>query len=370
MKQYLGMIYILLIFFTMGFGQDNSLKFHWDYPLNCSECHSCEKPTHQEPCLKLMPTFKRPAGANMHSLKEAPPEITIDVLSNKFGPVKFNHGKHAAHAMMQKGCETCHHHNPGDKIVPCSQCHQPGTPTANSNKPTLKGALHQQCIGCHKTWDKSWQDRTDCSSCHEPKEGTKVPKTSIVERNKLTLPEKLLFKSDYEEGPLVTFHHAYHITGFGITCETCHQEQNCKSCHGEHEKVEVAHDNCVSCHEADIDENCQKCHGEKEKPGFNHAKIAGWKLNAKHKTLQCSACHGSSGKITRHTVKCISCHKDFSSGKFNHAKTGLKLNEVHAELDCTDCHTSGNFIRQPSCNDCHDDFKYPEQKPGKLVLVK
>jgi len=369
MKHFKLFIFSLLLFFSNMFVKNASAQFHWDQPLNCSECHSCEKPTHQDPCLKVCPTFKRKSNTKDRSINAAPKIVIIDTLSDKFEPVHFDHHAHAAMGQMQNGCETCHHHNPEGKILACSQCHKPGPASPEFNKPSLKGAMHQKCIGCHKTWEKSWEKKTDCTSCHEPKEGTLVSKKQKNTTVKIMIPNKFLFHSGSEEGDLVTFHHSNHIDKYGITCESCHQKQSCQSCHGEHEKAEVDHDNCVSCHENDIDDNCQKCHGEKEKSGFNHNKT-GWKLNRGHQSLKCSECHGNSGKFTRKVKNCTLCHKNFIQGKFNHAKIGLILNEDHNEFDCDVCHENRNFKQKPSCDNCHDDYHFPKQKPGKLIRMK
>ena len=322
MKYFNLFLYSILLFSSSLFVQKASAQFHWDQPLNCSECHSCDKPTHQNPCLKIVPDFKRAVTTKKHSLAEAPKKVIIDVLTDKFYPTHFDHLAHAEMTQMGGGCESCHHHNPEGKIVACSQCHQPGPASTESNKPSLKAAMHQQCIGCHKTWDKSWKKETDCTSCHTPKAGTSVSGKKTMAGNKTTIPKTLLFHSDYEEGSLVTFHHGDHAGKYGLTCESCHQNQSCQSCHGSHEKGEVDHDNCASCHDTDSDENCQKCHSEKEKPAFNH------------------------------------------SGK------GFLLDETHKQFTCDVCHSDGNFERKPTCDNCHKGYRYPNQRPGKLVRIK
>jgi len=45
------------------------------------------------------------------------------------------------------------------------------------------------------------------------------------------------------------------------------------------------------------------------------------------------------------------------------------LNEVHAENDCGDCHIDNNFAVEPSCDNCHEGFKFPAKVPGVRVKV-
>ena len=102
---------------------------------------------------------------------------------------------------------------------------------------------------------------------------------------------------------------------------------------------------------------------------FNHKNATGWALNRFHEKLNCAKCHGTTGQFAKLNNSCTSCHKDFKSGAFNHAKTGLKLDEIHTELECGDCHTDNNFTKAPDCSSCHDDKSYPQQKPGTMIKM-
>lgn len=118
---------------------------------------------------------------------EAPASVTINYLQELYAAVEFNHQMHAeAYA-----CNTCHHHTTGDgpenercakchansgaaDNVSCSSCHQRKeiTPTSvathpenivyHIDKPSIKGALHLQCLSCHQTEDGP----TGCQECH------------------------------------------------------------------------------------------------------------------------------------------------------------------------------------------------------------
>ena len=74
-----------------------------------------------------------------------------------------------------------------------------------------------------------------------------------------------------------------------------------------------------------------------------------------------------SGRFAKLDNNCISCHKNFVVGSFDHSITGLKFDETHVELDCDNCHIDKNFSNKPDCSGCHDDKSYPKDKPGSLV---
>jgi hypothetical protein len=126
-----------------------------------------------------------PAGAM--DIDEAPTSVTIDYLQELYEPVNFDHQMHAE----TYACNACHHHTTGDGTqnvicvkchansessddVSCSGCHQQKETAPSSlssptervlyhiDKPGIKGALHLQCLGCHRTEEGP----TECQECH------------------------------------------------------------------------------------------------------------------------------------------------------------------------------------------------------------
>lgn len=119
---------------------------------------------------------------------EPPEVVTIGYLQELYEEVQFDH---QAHVDMYD-CSSCHHHTLGmgtengnckkchsnstrSEDVSCSGCHQHQIdpilpviePTLDSNsyhidKPSLKGAFHLQCLGCHQ----AESGPTDCQDCH------------------------------------------------------------------------------------------------------------------------------------------------------------------------------------------------------------
>ena len=350
-------------------------KHHAQFPLNCSECHTCAKPTYENPCLKLFPDFTREGITVHHSAEEAPEILNINVLSNIYKGSVFTHRLHAEMSEMTGGCISCHHFNPPGKIAPCRECHEATLLHKDLSKPGLKGAYHRQCMNCHR----NWSHQTDCTVCHELKPSP-VSKAKISdkarfigkkhEKQKLSPPHKMLFTTDYEKGPLVTFFHDEHVRLFNIACVKCHQQESCGRCHDIMKPVvyrkDIKHKICDSCHEQEINHDCYKCHDTVEKKRFAHQQT-GWPLNKFHRALNCTQCHDHKGDFIKPDKNCVSCHENWIMGSFNHTVTGLILDENHVDNDCLDCHKDNNFNDKPDCTDCHDDYSYPKFLPGNLV---
>ncbi len=121
--------------------------------------------------------------------RQPPAEIILDMLTELYEPVVFDHGTH----MESFGCSACHHHTTGETPVKasclrcharadavdrmaCSACHgrtwndqtkgAPGTTASHLyhiDIPRLKGALHLLCLECHR----SQSGPIGCRDCHQ-----------------------------------------------------------------------------------------------------------------------------------------------------------------------------------------------------------
>ena len=119
--------------------------------------------------------------------KGTPDSINLDALVKLYDKVQFDHAKHI---MRVKDCAECHHHTTGTlvgdancaqchknsgatKVVACRGCHSVQTFSAaalreksknayHQNKLSLKGAYHQNCVGCHSKTGGP----TGCEDCH------------------------------------------------------------------------------------------------------------------------------------------------------------------------------------------------------------
>ncbi|TET67820.1 MAG: hypothetical protein E3J45_04225 [Candidatus Zixiibacteriota bacterium] len=130
--------------------------------LPCVACHSCESPTHEQPCLRPCPRSS-PIMMAEPSPDEGPEELTIDILVDRYEAVEF---PHQMHAEISGGCSNCHHHTAIGDTPACSDCHNKPFDPENLQLPGLKGAFHRQCLDCHREMGAT----TECTGCHAKKE--------------------------------------------------------------------------------------------------------------------------------------------------------------------------------------------------------
>jgi hypothetical protein len=337
----------------------------------CNDCHVCDKPTTENPCLQRCPRHDFEMVAK-HSPDEGPDVLIINDIENQYHPVIFSHSAHAHMSEFGTGCMECHHYTPPGEIPPCIECHSvEGVNPNNLRQPGLKGAYHRQCLKCHRDWSHD----TACEFCHarkRPEEiGTKIKVTQEdikkAKRPLISLPERKVYKTKMEDGPYVTFFHEQHARLYGLSCEDCHIHQDCGTCHTPpterppgQKTFSEHHEPCFECHG---DAPCQQCHLKKETEGFTHAKT-GWPLNRFHNKLSCDSCHPKGQRIARLNTGCTSCHRDWTTENFNHGQiVGVVLGDIHKELECSACHLDNRFDKKPTCNECHEGYVYPEMEP-------
>ncbi len=117
------------------------------------------------------------------------PDVRIlDSIQNTYGPVTFDHRKHA---QLAPACVDCHHEHSMAKGLPCKECHAitpaafKGSVTrtflacsschadadpANPGLPGLKTAYHKQCFSCHRGMGNIGTDPRGCTQlCHAKK---------------------------------------------------------------------------------------------------------------------------------------------------------------------------------------------------------
>lgn len=353
----------------------------------CGSCHSCEEPTREKPCLRMCP--RNVAESTVQATHETLPGETILLHSfawetRRFMPVPFRHQLHAEMTGMAGGCKTCHHHTAKGRLhPPCRECHKPAYAKTNPEDlrmPSLKGAYHRQCMGCHRDWSHS----TKCGICHLPKGNQEEPvepeqvvaPDDVASHPPIEAPDNFHFKTDCDVGPNVMFRHRDHIERYGYECARCHHGESCLRCHEQPQKppehFHVAekelHDTCFTCHGEDA---CERCHSNEENPApkrFDHS-TTGFDVSKYHAKLTCQACHKRLFFQRKLQGNCGFCHKEWDSATFDHGKvTGLALDETHAEIECSECHTDKTFVSPPACSECHDeDVKYPDALPGKRV---
>jgi hypothetical protein len=99
---------------------------------------------------------------------DIPETITMDSISQVYGPVEFSHRQHAD---IAGNCAKCHHHSPKGSTPACGECHEPIVVyhyDAAKKGPDigLKGAYHGLCMGCHKQMGSG---PLGCTDCHAKK---------------------------------------------------------------------------------------------------------------------------------------------------------------------------------------------------------
>lgn len=334
----------------------------------CMVCHDCEKgqfPTKANLCLLQC---ARPFSLKGVATRDI---VIIDRLVDMYEPVIFAHNLHATMSAISGGCNNCHHFTQStEDIQSCgtSGCHsETNIVNLKMSKPSLKGAYHRQCMGCHREWSHD----TECGFCHaELAEGKSkvavIDKTDIVGtiHPRIEAEPAYIYHTTYKDGKVVTFHHTDHVELFGLKCTDCHKGDSCSRCHdiGQHETKFVKHvETCFSCH---YEKNCDFCHSDKAKPPFNHDISTGFVLGHYHQNVDCNTCHRSVSDFVTPSTNCTDCHIHWEVGVFEHSVTGLVLNDDHVEEDCEWCHIDGDFRTTPSCEECHDDISYPEDLPG------
>jgi hypothetical protein len=286
----------------------------------------------------------------------------------------------------------------------CNRCH---TPNGDRVAPSIykwDNLAQDSCLACHKPYHKDTLSQKfnngQCSKCH-----------------------------DQNTWKIAKFNHA--VTG--MTLNGKHGETTCLKCHTQTTPPqEVTYklfsgpakltmnkwvglqSNCISCHK-DIHQSggvlskrfgkldqCQTCHNErsfKEGVNFNHSIDTRFKIDGKHKELNCIKCHTNSDPANKDSNRlyqfkdfekdnCVICHKSphlktFSqknldkrcnschvtsswketkkSDQFNHnVDTNFTLDGKHQKLECNSCHKNGDnkvfkfgFADKQYCEACH-----------------
>ena len=337
----------------------------------CTNCHLCTEPTAADPCLARC---SRHGGQfhGEHEAGEGPGVVIIDQLADLYRPVVFSHELHAGMAEMGNGCTHCHHYSETTgEIPPCRSCHEVVRQNADLRVPTLKGAYHRQCMNCHR----DWSHENACGFCHaeDRERGTSEAAQDPTDIVGVPHPEieataSYTYRTSYEEGPVVTFHHEDHTELFGQRCVDCHRGDSCARCHDAEKSPTPQLNHLVSCCSCHGERDCKFCHATEAKPPFEHGASTGWGLSDHHARLACKACHGDPSSFRTPRTECTSCHIHWEVGSFDHASTGLTLDEDHVDLDCDSCHLDMVFGVAPACDDCHDGPMFPERIPGKRKL--
>lgn len=304
------------------------------------------------PLLMAAAIFPPSAAQSADPAKTGPDVIMLDQVPGCYGAVRFDHRLHVGMSAIGSSCGSCHH---TEAIQPCRSCHDATTTAVATDRPGLRGAYHQQCLGCHR----DWTHENACGFCHTDANSIAGapgrPRTAFkLQEPRASAQQTYVYHTTHPSMPVVTFHHADHTAVFGLNCADCHGGNSCGQCHGPATARPVVkrQEACFTCHAGD---RCTTCHHLTEKPRFNHADCANWRLRPGHDTLACADCHDPARKFARPSSDtCRACHARQSGGEFNHDSTGVVLFGDHARFSCLDCHTGGDDTTIARCTSCHE----------------
>jgi len=151
---------------------------------NCVSCHMDSNNMEMEDAeLAKDLISKRNNSLLIYSEEQIPETVVIDRLAAEYQKVEFPHrkvvngivsrikdNKIAGTFHMDKGtlCQGCHHNAPvTDKPAGCANCHEVKK-TASLDRPSLVGAYHGQCMGCHEDMQIKLEEISgNCTECHE-----------------------------------------------------------------------------------------------------------------------------------------------------------------------------------------------------------
>jgi hypothetical protein len=122
------------------------------------------------------------------SAVKGPTTATLDSLSEKYGPVIFDHAKHT---VIAGDCGICHHQHDHFAALPCKECHSldpsifknsvvnsfmacrnchDRPDPSNPGMPGLKVAYHEKCFHCHRGMGEVGISPKGCTlMCHSKK---------------------------------------------------------------------------------------------------------------------------------------------------------------------------------------------------------
>jgi octaheme c-type cytochrome (tetrathionate reductase family) len=393
--------------------------------------------------VELTPTSHlfRPEGyANLYMLDN---EI-LNTATDFYEPARFTHRTHDV--VTDGNCGVCHHRfsmDEEDRIgedvkefhmefdvrianAPCGSCHDmediyvqkcstchwlPGE-ADDLNRLGLKGAYHQQCIGCHEAQPDSQRAPVDCLSCHHPYtpdhselvELSLNPSIAEVTGNCLSCHEQTgedVLRSAHWTwqglSPRISGHEHEMTLGRKTVFNNCSfamgaDDAACAQCHigygwdegrfdfGDAQKID-----CLVCH--DTTDTYRKGWGGHPLESVDLARVAAQVGRPSRAT--CGTCHFNSGgganfkhgdlepiladapdgfdvHMGRYDLRCQDCHTTFE-----HKIAGESMTSpvVEGRVECYQCHGNSphgisgtlsrhldDHTRTVACETCHIPF--------------
>ena len=329
--------------------------------VDCAKCHKIE--------IRNAKNFQQFAGVEYKNCTSC----HIDVHENRFG--NDCRKCHDLQSFKQVKSLTAFNHEQtkyplrGAHLkVDCKKCHLSSYTTP---------VKYAKCIDCHKDYHdgqfKKKEAIQDCSDCHTNLKFT--PTTYTLERHNKS---QFGLEGAHMAVPCFECHkksEKWDFRKIGKQCVDCHENihknyldqkyipnSDCKSCHSSSSWNEISFDH----HKTDfvlkgkhVNVDCRACHF-KSVEGIVKQQFS-WPTDA------CTNCHDD---IHYHQFEiegitsCIRCHTsdDWKPTLFNHDQARFKLDGKHRDLNCILCHkinteSKNNFrvykFKDISCASCH-----------------
>jgi len=251
----------------------------------------------------------------------------------------------------------------------CRKCHK-GSLTAP--------VRHERCINCHEDYHKgqfiSQNIRSDCKDCHT--ENSFLGSSFSIERHS---QGKFKLEGAHLATPCFSCHkkgEEWKFSGLDKNCVACHKnihqnymdekyipEGRCDKCHSVASWNKITFDHKVTNFELQgkhAEKSCRDCHF---KNGSDNKSI---QLFAELKP-DCEGCHADVHRkqfAKNGATNCATCHgfENWKAERFNHNQTRFKLDGKHKGVECKKCHLENKTATIPfiqyknterQCTSCH-----------------
>ena len=337
---------------------------------NCTQCHVLGNKVSNEKCLVCHREIgdRIAAGKGFHTSSGVNAKQCVACHSDHHGknfqlvrldPLKFDHnltGYTLSVPHSKKECKDCHN----NKFI--------ADQNIKAKKYTFLG-VGTECLNCHTDYHQKTLS-TVCLNCHNP--NAFKPASG--------------FNHSETKFPLIGKH-------TNVDCSKCHKIEitdgkkfqefrlirySCSNCHKDPHKNQFGQ-NCIQCH---TEESFQI---EKGVKGFDHNKTD-YRLEEKHLTVNCKACHKTKFTDPLKHGLCTDCHTDYHKSQFvkngvspdcskchsvkgfgyftytieQHNLSNFKLKGAHLATPCFECHkkqSNWNFKGIGiDCKECHHDI--------------
>lgn len=360
--------------FLMGTDKIGPSVESWQ-PAAQSDCRQCHDDSRRPAGNMMLPGLVSPSAtfaSTPATIGGMPDVIVIAQLTRHYSPVVFDHRVHSEMSAITGGCVNCHHNTQVEgQVVSCRECHSIERNGGTLSQPSLKGAYHRQCLGCHR----DWSHENGCGYCHREQtprtdvsHATDLSDIVLTPHPRIEPARTYVYDTAHSSSPLVTFHHSSHAESFDLRCVDCHSGGSCSRCHDGTMPAQAPVSQMSSCRACHATNQCNFCHGQQSREEFDHAKLAGWDLQPQHADVACVECHGRVQTFLSPSTNCRSCHGGLNAKSFDHRITGVPLLGSHASFDCVRCHDESRATTPASCTGCHAGKRYPADQPGLRVI--